>query len=139
LSLVISLITLQDKATLSVSFSSFTTTFSLVSSYFVIKSFLEVAFSSLFLIKKELRFYIVSKFAYLYSISFFLLISFVVCQFGPLNVSSFSYIVILLFFIRFIFHVSINKNLIFSELFYFILYLCAFEIAPLLTLFKLML
>ncbi len=137
--LVISLITAQNKVGLEVSFSSFMITFGLVFSYLVIKSFIEIVFSSLFLIKKQLRFYIVSKFSYLYCISFFLLICFVVCQFGPLNVSALVYITLILFFVRFIFHGVNNKNLIFSELFYFILYLCAFEIAPLLTLFKLML
>lgn len=139
LALVISLIAAPNKTGLPVSFSTFTVTFSIVFSYFVIKSLLEVALSSLFLIKKQLRFYIVSKFGYLYCISFVLLICFVVCQFGPLNVSGLLCITLLLFFIRFLFHVKNNKNLIFSELFYFILYLCAFEIAPLLTLFKLML
>ena len=139
LALVISLITAPNKIGLAVSFPNFTVTFSIVFSYFVIKSLLEVALSSLFLVKKQLRFYIVSKFGYLYCISFVLLICFVVCQFGPLNVSGLLCITLLLFFIRFLFHVKNNKNLIFSELFYFILYLCAFEIAPLLTLFKLML
>ena len=139
LALVISLITAPNKIGLAVSFPAFTVNYSIVFSYFVIKSLLEVALSSLFLVKKQLRFYIVSKFGYLYCISFVLLICFVVCQFGPLNVSGLLCITLLLFFIRFLFHVKNNKNLIFSELFYFILYLCAFEIAPLLTLFKLML
>lgn len=139
LALVISLITAPNKIGLAVSFPAFTVNFSIVFSYFVIKSLLEVALSSLFLVKKQLRFYIVSKFGYLYCISFVLLICFVVCQFGPLNVFGLLCITLLLFFIRFLFHVKNNKNLIFSELFYFILYLCAFEIAPLLTLFKLML
>ena len=52
--LVISLITAQNKVGLEVSFSSFMITFGLVFSYLVIKSFIEIVFSSLFLIKKQL-------------------------------------------------------------------------------------
>jgi hypothetical protein len=42
----------------------------------------------------------------------------------------------LLFLVRFLMILMINKNLIIKELFYFILYLCAFELAPLFVLFR---
>lgn len=42
-----------------------------------------------------------------------------------------------LFSIRYLLILYYNKNLIIKELFYFILYLCAFELAPLFVLFKL--
>lgn len=138
-SLVICLLVSEINAAFLLDFSSFLLVFGVVFSYFICKSFFEVALSSLFLIKKQVRFYVVSKFSYLYSISFFLLILYILFEFSPLDSSVFIYITFGLFLVRFIFHVSNNKNLIFSELFYFILYICAFEIAPLLTLFKLML
>jgi hypothetical protein len=138
-SLVICLLVSEINVAFLLDFSSFLLVFGVVFSYFICKSFFEVALSSLFLIKKQVRFYVVSKFSYLYSISFFLLILYILFEFSPLDSSVFIYITFGLFLVRFIFHVSNNKNLIFSELFYFILYICAFEIAPLLTLFKLML
>ena len=138
LALVFSLLISEKKADFSLSFSSFLTILGVVFGYFILKILLELALMKLFWIKKQVRFYIVSKFSYLYSISFFLLIFFVIFQFSPLNTSSFIYIAFVLFFLRFIFHVGNNKNLIFSELFYFILYICAFEIAPLFVLSKLM-
>ena len=45
--------------------------------------------------------------------------------------------IIALFSIRYLLILYYNKNLIIKELFYFILYLCAFELAPLFVLFKL--
>lgn len=45
--------------------------------------------------------------------------------------------IIALFSIRYLLILYYNKNLIIKELFYFILYICAFELAPLFVLFKL--
>lgn len=45
--------------------------------------------------------------------------------------------IVALFSIRYLLILYYNKNLIIKELFYFILYLCAFELAPLFVLFKL--
>ena len=45
--------------------------------------------------------------------------------------------IIALFSIRYLLILYYNKNLIIKELFYFILYLCAFELAPLFVLFRL--
>ena len=111
---------------------------SVVFSYFTIKWLLEFLFSHLFKINKQVKFFLVSKHNYLYSISFFLLIAVVLVEYSQLNTSFLVYFSIVLFSIRFLFHVINNKKLVFSKLFYFILYLCAFEIAPLFILFKLM-
>ncbi len=46
-------------------------------------------------------------------------------------------IVLLLLIIRYSLLISNNKKLVFNDLFYFILYLCALEIAPLIIFFKL--
>jgi hypothetical protein len=137
--LVLSFILQINKVDSVVSFSSFCSIAALVFAYSIVKRLMEEGLTSLFLIKKKLRLYVVSKFSYWCSISFFLLILIVVFQFGPLNPITFAYLSACSLLLIFIFLIGNNKNLIFSELFYFILYLCAFEIAPLLTLFKLML
>jgi hypothetical protein len=139
LALTISLFVTERNVNLALSFSSFFSVLKVVFCYLIIKGLLEVALVRLFLINKQVRFYLVSKFSSLYSISFFLLVFFVLFQFSPLNYSCFIFTTLILFFLRFVLQLGNNKNLVFSELFYFILYICAFEIAPLLTLFKLML
>jgi hypothetical protein len=138
LALTISLLASERNVDFLLSFSSFLSVLKLVFSYLIIKRFLELAFSKLLLIKKEVRFFLVCKLSYLYSISFFLLVFFILFRFSPLSYLCFAYITAGLFFLRYLFLLTNNKKLVFSELFYFILYICAFEIAPLLTLFKLM-
>lgn len=139
LALVTSLLVAETNKNTSFSLSSFFLILGIIWSYFTIKSLLEIGVIRLFFIKKEVRFYVVSKFGYLYSISFFLIILFVLFRFGPLNFSFFIAATLGLFFLKFVFQVVNNKNLVFGKLFYFILYLCAFEIAPLLIMFKLVL
>ena len=139
LALVISFLVAETNKNTSFSVSSFFLILGIIWSYFTIKSLLEIGVIRLFFIKKEVRFYVVSKFGYLYSISFFLLILFVLFRFGPLNLSFFKAVTLGFFFLKFVFQVVNNKNLVFGKLFYFILYLCAFEIAPLLIMFKLVL
>ena len=139
LALVTSLLVAETNKNTSFSLSSFFLILGIIWSYFTIKSLLEIGVIRLFFIKKEVRFYVVSKFGYLYSISFFLIIFLVLFRFGPLNFSFFIAATLGLFFLKFVFQVVNNKNLVFGKLFYFILYLCAFEIAPLLIMFKLLL
>tara|TARA_B110000240_G_C13453019_1_gene433383 strand:+ start:134 stop:802 length:669 start_codon:yes stop_codon:yes gene_type:complete len=119
-------------------FSSFLLVLMRISSYFLLIKILENVFLYVFLIKKEVRFFIVSKSNYLNAIAFLLYIAIVLNQYAHLKQTHLYYFACFLFFIRAVFHVVSNKNLIFRELFYFILYICAFEIAPLFILFKLM-
>jgi hypothetical protein len=139
LALIMSLLISERNEDFSFSFSFFLLVLGIIFSYFILKSILELLMVKLFLINKQVRFYVVSKFGYLYSISFFLLVLFVLFQFGPLNFSFFITIASGFFFLNFVFHVFNNKKLVFSKLFYYILYLCAFEISPLIIIFKLML
>ena len=139
LALVTSLLVAETNKNTSFSVSSFFLILGIIWSYFAVKSLFEIGVIRLFFIKKEVRFYVVSKFGYLYSISFFLIILFVLFRFGPLNFSFFVAATLGLFLLKFVFQLVNNKNLVFSKLFYFILYLCAFEIAPLLIMFKLVL
>ena len=74
LALVTSLLVAETNKNTSFSLSSFFLILGIIWSYFTIKSLLEIGVIRLFFIKKEVRFYVVSKFGYLYSISFFLII-----------------------------------------------------------------
>ena len=138
LALTVSLLASEINVAFSLTFSSFLSVLKLVFSYLIVKRFLELAFARLLLIKKQVRFFLVCKLSYLYSISFFLLVFYILFLFSPLNYFYFTVIILGLFTLRYLFLLTSNKKLVFSELFYFILYICAFEIAPLLTLFKLM-
>jgi len=119
-------------------FSSFLSTFLILVSYFLLLRTLSYLFSNLFLVKNELSFFIISKYNYLYAISFLLYIAIVLNEYANLQDLYLYYFAVFLFFIRFVIHMATNKNLIFKKLFYFILYICAFEIAPLFILFKLL-
>jgi len=119
-------------------FSSFLSTFLILLSYFLVLRTLSYLFSNLFLVKNELHFFIISKSFYLYNISFLLYIAIVLNEYANLQDIYLYYFAVFLFFTRFVIHSITNKNLIFNKLFYFILYICAFEIAPLFILFKLL-
>ena len=138
LSLLLYNILLFYTASIEQGFYSFMKVLGLVFSYFSIKWLLEFLFSLLFKIDKQVKFFLFSKSSYLYSVSFILLIGIVLVEYSQLNTRFLVYFSALLFSIRFIIHVTRNKKLVFSELFYFILYLCTFEIAPLFILFKLL-
>jgi hypothetical protein len=115
--------------------------YSKIASYILIyilgRNILEVLIMRLLEMKELLGYFFFSKRSYLYSISIGLFFLNVVYFYGFQNIRLFLSGIILLFTIRFVLILITNKNLIIKELFYFILYLCAFEIAPLLILFKL--
>ena len=119
-------------------FATFLDLFYILFVYFFIKWMLEYLMSLLFLIKNQVRLFIISKFCYLSSISFFLFLGVVLNEYSNINRAFLFYFAGFLFAIRFVLHLINNKKLIFNQLFYFILYICAFEIAPLFILFKLM-
>jgi hypothetical protein len=141
-SIVISLLVFDFKAyKLGVNtnnFASFFTVFLSVSTFFLIKKALEFLLSHLFMVRKEVKFFIISKAYYINAISFLLYIAVILNQFTGLKQLYLYYFAAFLFLLQFVFHAVNNKKLIFKKLFYFILYICAFEIAPLFILFKLM-
>ena len=119
-------------------FSSYLTVFLSLLSYFLIKRTLEYLLFHLFLIKRDVRFFIVSKVNYLHTITFLLYLVIVLNEYIGFKQVYLFYFAALLFIVRFVIHLVANKKLIFNKLFYFILYICAFEIAPLFILFKMM-
>jgi hypothetical protein len=118
-------------------FYFFTIIFAFMFLFISTKWLLEYLLSSMFLFKNEVRFFFVSKSSYLYAISFLLFIALILKEYAQLSISFLTYFAATLFIIRIGYHAIKNKKLIFKQLFYFILYLCTFEIAPLFILFKL--
>jgi len=106
-------------------------------SYVVLRFIVVFALFSVFQFKSKLSFFMTSKRGYLYSISIGLLFLnvfyFYTFQYQDLLFTGF----VALFSLRFSLILINNKNLIIKELFYFILYLCAFELAPIFVLFRL--
>lgn len=119
-------------------FSTFLQVFIALLIYFSAKRILEYFLSLLFMIKKGIHFFIILKYNYLYSLSFLTYIALILNEYATINELYIFYFTGFLFITRFIFFVIRNKKLIFNKLFYFILYICAFEIAPLFVLSKLM-
>lgn len=105
--------------------------------YILGRFLLEFLLMGLLEVKGILKYFILSKRSYLYSISIGLFLLNLIYFYGVQKQNFLLIGAIVLFGIRLLLIISNNKNLIIKELFYFILYLCAFEIAPLFILFKL--
>ena len=111
--------------------------FNYVLLYMIVRFVSMSLFILLFELKQSISLFLISKRGFLYSISIGLLFLNIIYFYSFQN----KYLLItgvgLLFLVRFLMILMINKNLIIKELFYFILYLCAFELAPLFVLFRL--
>ena len=106
-------------------------------SYVILRFLAVFALFSVFQFTSKLSFFMTSKRAYLYSISIALLFLNVFYFYAFQNQYLLFTGLTVLFSLRFSLILINNKNLIIKELFYFILYLCAFELAPLFVLFRL--
>ncbi|WP_397444957.1 DUF4271 domain-containing protein [Polaribacter sp. R77954] len=106
--------------------------------YFIAKRILEYALLLLFVIKNRIQFFVYLKNSYLYSVSFLLYIALILFEYAALGKQYLLIFAVFLFVLRYVFLIARNKKLIFNKLFYFILYICALEIAPLFVAFKLM-
>ena len=126
------------KSSSSDNFLNFVYIFAGLLGYLLIKKILEKVISYIFLLKNSIQFFIISKSKSFHAISFLLYILMIFYEYANLKFDYLFYISILIFGVHFIYTLLKNKKLIFSKLFYFILYICAFEIAPLFVLFKLM-
>jgi hypothetical protein len=117
-------------------FSFFITLLGFVTIYFLIFLVTDVALSSVFQIKKELHYFIIAKMSYLYTMAIWLFPILILIIYGLKNTTVLAVIIGVLFALRVLLILTNNKSLIVNKLFYFILYLCAFEIAPLLIFYK---
>jgi len=106
--------------------------------YMILRFIIESLLMTLFEVKELLLHFFLSKRSYLYTVSIGLLILNLLYFYSFQEKSFLMSGFIILFSMRFLLILVNNKNLIIKELFYFILYICAFEIAPLFVLFKLL-
>lgn len=135
ISLFIHLITVYYKATLN-NFSSFLLIFTFTSIYLTIRYIIDYSFGQLLNISDYVRYFIFTKSGYLYTLSIWLFPVLIIYFFGFKNNYFLLGSFLLLVLIRFGLVFYNNKKLIIKHLFYFILYLCALEMAPLFLLFK---
>jgi len=117
-------------------FSFFSALLGFVATYFLIFLATDMALSSVFQIKNELNYFIVSKMSYVYAISLWLFPVLIITVYGLENSMVLAVSMSVLFALRIALIFTNNKKLIVSKLFYLILYLCALEIAPLLIFYK---
>lgn len=120
------------------SFSGFLTLTIGVIVYFVIRLLLDFALSRLLGISDFLRYFLLTKSGYLYNVCLWTFPALIIFKYSYNSINALWIFFALLLLIRFVLILVNNKKLILSNLFYFILYLCSFEIAPLLILYKLM-
>ena len=109
---------------------------SVVFLYLFVKYLLELLLINLFEIREKIAHFFFSKRSYSYSLSIGLFILNLLYFYSFQNPLFLLIGLVSLISIRFLLILFYNKNLIIKELFYFILYLCAFELAPLFILFK---
>ena len=121
----------------SLSFFNYGLSFAFFFFFFSIKWTLEYLLSLLFGIRNNVHFFLVSKSSYFFSITFFLFVILIVVTYTSLGAKFLISATFFTLLIRLVFLLINNKKLIFSKLFYFILYICTLEIAPLLILYKL--
>lgn len=109
----------------------------LVIGYIIVKEAISYLLKRLILAHHTLQLFSVSKRVYFLLFCLALFVCNVLYWYAFPYQKTFFFIGLLLLFIYTCYVIILNKNLIANKLFYFILYLCAFEIAPILILFKL--
>ena len=108
----------------------------IVFGYYSIFKFLDFLLCSLLEVRHQLANVIAAKLGYSYNIALFLFPFLLLTTYSFLNIYGLLSVFIILFTLSFVLSFINNKNLIISKLFYFILYLCALEITPLLIIYK---
>lgn len=102
--------------------------------------FIQTGIRTLFSIhQKTIDVLVVSQRSYWYSISVFVFLINILLSFADLQPKYLIYAALCMVVLGVLYFINTNKKLILSKLFYFILYLCAFKLAPLVVLFKLIL
>lgn len=104
--------------------------------YFSLFLIVDFVLVRVFEIKNEAANFIASKVGYFYNAALVLFPFLIINTFSFSSIYIIFGVFIMLFLISSVLIFTNNKNLILSKLFYFILYLCALEIAPLLIIYK---
>jgi hypothetical protein len=108
----------------------------LVFGYSSVFLILDLVLYHLLEIKAELAHLIAAKLGYFYTIALLLFPFLILTAYSFLTIYVLITAFVVLFTLRGVLTFINNKNLIINKLFYFILYLCALEIAPLLIIYK---
>ena len=121
-----------------VSFSIFITVLGFVSVYLVLFLVLDLGLAKLFEVENETSYLFSTKIAYLYNTALILFPVLIITSYSDLGAVVLFWVFISMFLLSLLLLFVNNKNLILNKLLYFILYLCALEIAPLLIIYKIM-
>ena len=106
------------------------------SSYFIIKFIMSYLLVNLFNLREDIGYFFYAKNGYLYSICLWLYPVLILNQYWLKNPVFLLIVISLLLIFRLFLILSNNKFIIFTQFFYFILYFCTLELAPLLILYK---
>jgi hypothetical protein len=106
--------------------------------YLLFFNILDFLLGKLFNIRNEIAHFVIAKKTYVFNTAIWLFPFLIVAIYGFDNLYFISSVFLFLFGMSVALMVFNNKNLILNKLFYFILYLCALEIAPLLIIYKIM-
>jgi hypothetical protein len=120
------------------SFTVFVSAFSFVVVYLILSLVLDVGMANLFEVQNETSYLFLTKIAYLYNTALILFPVLIITTYSSLGVGVLFMVFALFFLLSMLLLFINNKNLILNKLFYFILYICALEIAPLLFIYKMM-
>ena len=119
-----------------VDFTFFCQVFLGVFLYASLLKLLEFSLCKLFQFQHQLGYFLLAKLGYLYNSTLILFPFLILTTYGLENNYVLLGVFVVLFILSLVLIVVNNKNLIVKKLFYFILYLCALEIAPLIILYK---
>ena len=118
------------------SFFNFLALFSILTTYFIVRHLLDYFLSNILGLSLATKYFLVTKSGYLNTLSLWLFPSIIIYQYAFNN----NFFLLTIFFILFVFRVFLilinNKRIVILKWFYFILYFCTLEIAPLLIAYK---
>lgn len=117
-------------------FLRFISLFAFIFMFLSTKLILNYFLAHIFDIEKKIRYFLFTKSGYQYTLSIWLLPILVFYQYWYSNVTMLLVFIALLLIFRVFLIIKNNKKLIFSNFFYFILYFCTLELAPLLIIYK---
>jgi hypothetical protein len=107
-----------------------------VTAYFSVQLFFTFLISRIFNIQNEISHFISAKMGYFYNTALLLFPFLIINTYSFFSIYLLFGVFVVLFLLSVVLVLTNNKNLIINKLFYFILYLCALEIAPLLIIYK---
>lgn len=119
------------------SFSNFAVVLGFLILYYALKFSVDYIVATILGIEKRVRYFVFTKYGYLHTICLWLFPLIIIYQYKFTTILFLLIPLGLLLLFRLFLILQNNKKLIFNQLFYFILYFCTLEVAPLLILYKL--